>query len=104
MRDCDHWHEGVGFVTSHMAFTLDYEQCVQSIFPQVCACDQTFAQFIDAGLRQRYRSGTSLSRAHSIHPATSETHRCSRRTGWEMYDPKTLFITYIGQYAHKRCL
>lgn len=31
--DCDHWHQGAGFVTSHMAFTLEYEQSIQSIFP-----------------------------------------------------------------------
>ena len=31
--DCDHWHQGAGFVTSHMAFTLEFEQSLQSINP-----------------------------------------------------------------------
>jgi hypothetical protein len=33
--DCDHWHQGAGFVTSHMTFTLEYEQSVQAIFPSM---------------------------------------------------------------------
>lgn len=35
MGDCDHWHQGAGFVTSHMALTLQYEQSLQSIYPDV---------------------------------------------------------------------
>merc|ERR1719231_627674 len=31
--DCDHWHKGSGFVTSHMALTMEFEQSLQSIFP-----------------------------------------------------------------------
>lgn len=31
--DCDHWHQGAGFVTSHIAFTLEFEKSTQSIFP-----------------------------------------------------------------------
>lgn len=34
-RDCDHWHEGAGFVTSHIALTLLFEQSLQSINPSV---------------------------------------------------------------------
>lgn len=33
--DCDHWHQGAGFVTSHVALTLAFEQSLQSVFPQV---------------------------------------------------------------------
>lgn len=33
--DCDHWHKGAGFVTSHMGLTLLYEQALQSVFSQV---------------------------------------------------------------------
>lgn len=33
--DCDHWHQGAGFVTSHVALTLEFEQALQSIFPDV---------------------------------------------------------------------
>ena len=29
-RDCDHWHEGPGFVTSHMALTMEFEQSFSS--------------------------------------------------------------------------
>lgn len=31
--DCDHWHQGAGFVTSHVTFTLEYEKAIQSVFP-----------------------------------------------------------------------
>ena len=31
--DCDHWHQGAGFVTSHMAFSLEFEKALQSIYP-----------------------------------------------------------------------
>ena len=31
--DCDHWHEGAGFVGSHMALTLEYEQALQAVNP-----------------------------------------------------------------------
>lgn len=31
--DCDHWHQGAGFVTSHMAFNLMYERALQSVNP-----------------------------------------------------------------------
>jgi len=34
-KDCDHWHQGAGFVTSHIAFTLEFEQALQSIIPSV---------------------------------------------------------------------
>ena len=33
--DCDHWHQGAGFVTSHMAFTLEFEQTLQSVNPSL---------------------------------------------------------------------
>mmetsp|Transcript_19158 Transcript_19158/g.24856 ORF Transcript_19158/g.24856 Transcript_19158/m.24856 type:complete len:656 (-) Transcript_19158:256-2223(-) len=33
--DCDHWHQGAGFVTSHVAFTLQFEQSLQTIYPEV---------------------------------------------------------------------
>lgn len=33
--DCDHWHQGAGFVTSHITFTLEYEKAIQSVFPDV---------------------------------------------------------------------
>ena len=28
-RDCDHWHDGAGIVTHHVAFTLLFEQALQ---------------------------------------------------------------------------
>jgi hypothetical protein len=31
--DCDHWHDGAGIITHHMAFTLEFEQSLQSINP-----------------------------------------------------------------------
>ena len=34
-KSCDHWHQGPGFVTSHVAFSLMYEQSLQSINPSV---------------------------------------------------------------------
>ncbi|CBJ26075.1 tyrosinase-like protein 2 [Ectocarpus siliculosus] len=34
-KDCDHWHQGAGFVTSHMALTLMFEQSLQAINPAV---------------------------------------------------------------------
>lgn len=33
--DCDHWHQGAGFVTSHMAFNLMYERSLQAVDPSV---------------------------------------------------------------------
>ena len=33
--DCDHWHQGAGFVTSHMAFTLEFEQSLQAVNPSL---------------------------------------------------------------------
>jgi len=29
--DCDHWHQGAGFVTSHFAYTLMYEAAMQAV-------------------------------------------------------------------------
>jgi Common central domain of tyrosinase len=34
-KSCDHWHQGPGFVTSHVTFSLAYEQSLQSINPSV---------------------------------------------------------------------
>ncbi|CAB1107834.1 unnamed protein product [Ectocarpus sp. CCAP 1310/34] len=34
-RDCDHWHEGAGFVTAHIAITLMYEQALQAVNPSI---------------------------------------------------------------------
>lgn len=34
-KDCDHWHQGAGFVTSHMALTLMFEQSLQAVNPAV---------------------------------------------------------------------
>lgn len=34
-QDCDHWHAGTGFVTSHIAVTLMYEQALQAINPSI---------------------------------------------------------------------
>lgn len=33
--DCDHWHDGAGIVTHHIAFTLEVEQALQAIDPSV---------------------------------------------------------------------
>jgi len=33
--DCDHWHQGAGFVTSHVTFTLEYEMALQTVFPDI---------------------------------------------------------------------
>jgi len=33
--DCDHWHQGAGFVTSHMAYSLMFEQTLQAINPSL---------------------------------------------------------------------
>lgn len=33
--DCDHWHDGAGIVTHHMAFTLEVEQTLQAIDPSL---------------------------------------------------------------------
>jgi hypothetical protein len=35
MAGCDHWHQGPGFVTSHMAYTMLFEQSLQSVNPAV---------------------------------------------------------------------
>eukprot|EP00904_Undaria_pinnatifida_P005044 jgi/Undpi1/166/HiC_scaffold_1.g00163.m1 len=34
-RDCDHWHDGAGFVTSHIAVSLMFEQSLQSVNPSI---------------------------------------------------------------------
>lgn len=34
-KSCDHWHQGPGFVTSHVAFSLMYEQSLQSVNPSI---------------------------------------------------------------------
>jgi len=34
-KSCDHWHQGPGFVTSHITFSLMYEQSLQAINPSV---------------------------------------------------------------------
>jgi len=34
-KSCDHWHQGPGFVTSHITFTLMYEQSLQAINPSI---------------------------------------------------------------------
>jgi len=33
--DCDHWHDGAGIVTHHMAFTLEVEQTLQAVDPSI---------------------------------------------------------------------
>jgi hypothetical protein len=35
--DCDHWHQGAGFVTSHVALTLQWEQSLQAVNPSIAA-------------------------------------------------------------------
>jgi len=35
MTDCDHWHDGAGFLTHHTAFTLLVEKSLQSIDPSL---------------------------------------------------------------------
>ena len=32
-KQCDHWHQGAGFVTSHVAFSLEFERALQSVSP-----------------------------------------------------------------------
>ncbi|CAM9505077.1 unnamed protein product, partial [Laminaria digitata] len=34
-RDCDHWHDGAGFVTSHIAVSLMFEQSLQAVNPSI---------------------------------------------------------------------
>ena len=34
-KSCDHWHQGPGFVTSHVTFSLMYEQSLQQINPSI---------------------------------------------------------------------
>ena len=35
--DCDHWHDGAGIITHHMAFSLEFEQTLQSINPSLAS-------------------------------------------------------------------
>ncbi|CAM9254244.1 unnamed protein product [Phaeothamnion confervicola] len=35
MKSCDHWHQGAGFVTSHVAYTLMFERALQAVNPSV---------------------------------------------------------------------
>lgn len=30
-KECDHWHDGAGMVTTHIAFTLEFEQALQVV-------------------------------------------------------------------------
>ncbi|CAM9867117.1 unnamed protein product, partial [Ascophyllum nodosum] len=34
-KDCDHWHDGAGFVTSHIAISLMFEQSLQAVDPSI---------------------------------------------------------------------
>lgn len=34
-KACDHWHQGAGFVTSHIGLTLMYEMSLQAVNPAV---------------------------------------------------------------------
>ena len=34
-KECDHWHDGAGVLMHHGAFTLEFEQSIQSIDPHV---------------------------------------------------------------------
>eukprot|EP01035_Chromulina_nebulosa_P017296 gene17296-22833_t len=34
-KSCDHWHQGPGFVTSHITFSLQYERALQAINPSI---------------------------------------------------------------------
>jgi len=34
-KDCDHWHDDAGILTHHMAFTLELEQGLQTIQPNI---------------------------------------------------------------------
>ena len=33
--NCDHWHDGAGFVTSHVAISLMFEQSLQAVNPSI---------------------------------------------------------------------
>jgi len=35
MTDCDHFHDGAGIATTHVSFTLYFEQSIQSVDPKV---------------------------------------------------------------------
>lgn len=35
--DCDHWHDGAGIITHHVAITLSFEQSLQAIDPSLAA-------------------------------------------------------------------
>jgi hypothetical protein len=35
VTDCDHWHQGPGFATSHITYSRVFEQSLQSIYPSV---------------------------------------------------------------------
>lgn len=34
-RDCDHWHDGAGIMTHHLAYTIEMELVLQSIDPSI---------------------------------------------------------------------
>jgi len=34
-KSCDHWHQGPGFVTSHVTFSLMFEMSLQSVNPSI---------------------------------------------------------------------
>lgn len=42
--DCDHWHDGAGFITQHTAFTLFAEQSLQSVNPSIAMPYWEYAQ------------------------------------------------------------
>ena len=46
-RSCDHWHDDAGFLTHHVAFTLELEQSLQSVDPTVAVpyWDYTYDAF-----------------------------------------------------------
>jgi hypothetical protein len=46
--DCDHWHAGTGFMTSHVAYTAWWEQAIQAVNPLVSAAYWDFTMDSEA--------------------------------------------------------
>lgn len=60
-KDCDHWHQGAGFVTSHVSLTHEFEMAMQSVFPDVIMPYWDFTQEAETYTSSTWRNSPVFS-------------------------------------------
>jgi|MDSY01.2.fsa_nt_gb hypothetical protein len=97
-KDCDHWHQGAGFVTSHISLTHEFEMAMQAVFPDVIMPYWDFTQEAEAFTPSTWRDSSVFSDSWFGSASPDNTLRTVQSGRFAFTPTKTHAVTFSQVY------